>query len=112
MRFDSEIIEIHAGNAKTTTRRTVPILPSLRAWLEKVLADGHPRSGPVCSFANVTDQIVSLLTKINRQRTEDGGRSSEVGLTTSWAKEEMRGLIDAVKPKALRERLLKVRAKW
>jgi hypothetical protein len=27
-------------------------------------------------------------------------------------KEEMRGLIDAVKPKALRERLLKVWAKW
>jgi integrase len=73
LRFDAEIIEIHAGNAKTATRRTVPILPNLRAWLEKALADGHHESGPVCPFANVTDQIVSLLTKINKARSAECG---------------------------------------
>jgi len=73
VRFDAEIIEIHAGNAKTATRRTVPILPNLRAWLWK-----HKQaSGPLCPFSNVTDQIVSLLTKINRQRSEDRGQKSE-----------------------------------
>jgi integrase len=66
VRFDAGIIEIHAGNAKTATRRTVPILPNLRAWLWK----HKEASGPVCSFLNVTDQIVSLLTKINNARAE------------------------------------------
>jgi integrase len=74
VRFDAGIIEIHAGNAKTATRRTVPILPNLKAWLEK-----HKKeSGPVCQFANVTDQIVSLLTKINHKRREAAGEGEEV----------------------------------
>jgi integrase len=74
VRFDAEIIEIHAGNAKTATRRTVPILPNLRVWLEK----HKQESGPVCSFANVTDQIVSLLTKINKARKEAAREGEEV----------------------------------
>jgi integrase len=66
VRFDAGIIEIHAGNAKTATRRTVPILPNLRAWL----VEHKQEAGPVCGFANVTDQIVSLVTKINHRREE------------------------------------------
>jgi integrase len=78
VRFDAGIIEIHAGNAKTATRRTVPILPNLRGWLDLAVGqlaegkaaakDGGAPSGPVCPFSNVTDQIVSLLTKINHKR--------------------------------------------
>ena len=82
VRFDAGIIEIHAGNAKTATRRTVPILPNLRAWLlaHRHNEDGTEKSGPVCPFSNVTDQIVSLLTKINKvRRAEASGQKSEDG---------------------------------
>jgi hypothetical protein len=64
----------------TPFRRTVPILPNLRAWLDLAVSklaerdaaakDGGAPSGPVCPFSNVTDQIVSLLTKINHKRAE------------------------------------------
>jgi integrase len=81
VRFDAGIIEIHAGNAKTATRRTVPILPNLRAWLELALSklpEEQRKSGPVCPFANVTDQIVSLLTKINHKRADGTPDGQEV----------------------------------
>lgn len=87
VRFDAGIIEIHAGNAKTATRRTVPILPNLKLWLEQAPADGKQRSGPVCPFANVTDQIVSLLTKINKQRAEDSGALGERALPSEGHQE-------------------------
>jgi integrase len=93
VRFDAGIIEIHAGNAKTATRRTVPILPNLKLWLESFLAesplaDGGQRSGPVCSFANVTDQIVSMVTKINRKRVEKLKGPSRTGQESGRLKAE------------------------
>jgi integrase len=75
VRFGARIIEVHAGNAKTATRRTVPILPNLRAWLR----DHREESGPVCPFANVTDQLVSLVTKINKVRSAKCGMRNGTG---------------------------------
>jgi hypothetical protein len=48
----------------------VPTLSNFKAWLEKYKQEG----GPVCQFANVTLQIVSLLTKINHKRNEAKGK--------------------------------------
>jgi hypothetical protein len=48
------------------------------------------------------------LLSYGSQRTEDGGPRAE----GKSPKQEMREVIDEVKPKALRERLLKVWAKW
>jgi integrase len=49
-------IEVKAEKAKTDTRRLVPIPPNLAAWLN----DCRKKSGPVCPFKNVVNQLVKL----------------------------------------------------
>jgi integrase len=55
-------IEVKAEKAKTDTRRLVPIQPNLKAWLE----DCAKKSGPVCPFKNVVNQLMKLVAKINK----------------------------------------------
>lgn len=56
VKFDRGHVEITAGKAKTASRRLVPILPALRAWLETHRKD----EGPVVPFANMAKQVVAL----------------------------------------------------
>jgi integrase len=49
-------IEVKAETAKTEVRRLVPIKPNLAAWLKECAK----KSGPVCPFANVVNQLVKL----------------------------------------------------
>ena len=58
------IIEIRAGAAKTASRRVVPILPNLAAWLKPHWKE----AGPVCSFANMVDQFKDMTRKVNLAR--------------------------------------------
>ena len=58
------IIEIRAGAAKTASRRVVPILPNLAAWLKPHFKE----AGPVCSFANMVDQFKDMTRKVNLAR--------------------------------------------
>ncbi|HLH53413.1 MAG TPA: site-specific integrase, partial [Verrucomicrobiae bacterium] len=74
IRMKAGIIEIRAAKAKTASRRTVPIVPTLKKWL-KVLADrrhadgsfrtGTIESGPVCEFGNLTEQFEILVNAVN-----------------------------------------------
>ena len=58
------IIEIRAGAAKTASRRVVPILPNMAAWLKPHWKE----AGPVCSFANMVDQFKDMTRKVNLAR--------------------------------------------
>ena len=58
------IIEIRAGTAKTASRRVIPILPNLAAWLKPHWKE----AGPVCSFTNMVDQFKDMTRKVNLAR--------------------------------------------
>ena len=55
-------IEVKAEKAKTDVRRLVPIPPNLKAWLN----DCRKKSGPVCPFKNVVNQLMKLVARINK----------------------------------------------
>jgi integrase len=69
--FDSGLIEVHAKNSKTATRRLVTIHPNLRAWL----APYEAMSGSVCP--------VNLQRKLNEDR-------ERAGLLGSWPQNALR----------------------
>ncbi len=58
------IIEIKAGAAKTASRRVIPILPNLAAWLKPYWKE----AGPVCSFTNMVDQFRDMTRAVNQAR--------------------------------------------
>ena len=62
--FDAGIIEIRAAKAKTASRRTLPILDNLRAWLRRY----RQESGPMCVYLNMASEIGSLVQTINEAR--------------------------------------------
>jgi len=62
--FDAGIIEIRAAKAKTASRRTLPILDNLRAWLLR----HRQETGPVCIYLNMASEIESLVRAINGAR--------------------------------------------
>jgi integrase len=64
IRFDDGIIEIHAGKAKTASRRTVPILDNLRQWL----MPHRKAEGLVCAYRNMAFEIDELVKRINKAR--------------------------------------------
>ncbi len=59
IRFESKYIEVTADNAKTASRRLVPIQPNLLAWL----APYRDRDGFVCVHANMTKQVMNASDK-------------------------------------------------
>ncbi len=71
IRMKAGIIEIRAAKAKTASRRTVPIVPTLKRWL-KVLENDHEASGPVCEFGNLTEQFEILVDAVNKARGPGG----------------------------------------
>jgi len=64
IQFDAGIIEIRAAKAKTASRRTVPILDNLRAWLLL----HRQEAGPVCAYLDMGSEIESLVRTINEAR--------------------------------------------
>ena len=64
IQFDAGIIEIRAAKAKTASRRTVPILENLRAWLLPYCQE----VGLVCGGLDTKNEIPALVQKINEAR--------------------------------------------
>jgi integrase len=60
--LEDGFIEVKAEKAKTDTRRLVPIKPNLAAWLK----DCRKKSGPVCPFRNLVNQLMRLVATINK----------------------------------------------
>ena len=73
--FDARIIEIRAAKAKTASRRTVPILDNLRAWL----LSQRQEVGPVCIYLNMASEIESLVHAINTARRAAWSEAKGVG---------------------------------
>lgn len=78
------IIEIRAAKAKTASRRTIPIVPSLKAWLlaqgdrtEREALRTGTRSGPVCPFLDFTRQLLKLAATVNEARVLAGRVSKD-----------------------------------
>ena len=64
IQFDAGIIEIRAAKAKTASRRTVPILDNLRAWLWR----RRQEAGAVCGGLDTKNEIPALVQIINEAR--------------------------------------------
>lgn len=75
IQFEAGIIEIRAKMAKTASRRTIPLLDNLRAWLELHQAPG----GPVCRYLNVASEIDDLVRRINEARRAVWAKANGVG---------------------------------
>jgi integrase len=71
----ASIIEIRAGAAKTASRRVIPILPNLAAWLKAHWKE----AGPVCSFTNMVDQFKDMTRKVNQARRAAWAKAKGVG---------------------------------
>lgn len=87
------IIEIKAGAAKTASRRVIPILPNLAAWLKPHWKE----AGPVCSFTNMVDQFRDMTRAVNQARRAAWAKAKDVGAealkqaderAAKWRKEE------------------------
>ena len=72
---EASIIEIRAGAAKTASRRVIPILPNLAAWLKPHWKE----AGPVCSFTNMVDQFKDMTRKVNQARRAAWAKAKGVG---------------------------------
>jgi integrase len=75
-------IEVKAEKSKTDTRRLVPIKPNLAAWLKECAK----KSGPVCPFANVVNQLMKLVAAVN-EALPDGTPDKE---KMHWKKNALR----------------------
>ncbi len=68
LRFDDGLVELHAAKAKTASRRTVPLLDCLRAWLLPC----RKASGLVCKYRDMAYEISHLVQRINTERQKRG----------------------------------------
>jgi integrase len=79
--FDAGIIEIKAAKAKTASRRTIPILDNLRAWL---VPYAQP-SGPVCKHRNMAFELAELVRHMNQALNEE-----QANRTVKWRHNALR----------------------
>jgi integrase len=84
IQMDHDLIEIRAGKAKTASRRVIPILPNLKAWLK----DHRKTSGPVCSYANMGDEILDAVRRVNTARRAAWAKAHRVGKQSLLEAEE------------------------
>lgn len=96
IRFDDGIVEIRAAKAKTASRRTVPIVDCLKAWL----MPRRQASGLVCPYRKVVEEIQEMVRSINKDRRAAWAQMNGVSA---------RALKDA--DARARERLAKAKAK-
>lgn len=66
IRLAEDLIEIRAAKAKTASRRTIPIVPALKAWLEPMAK----KEGAVCGYQNVSNVLQEVVKEINLKRAE------------------------------------------
>jgi integrase len=66
VRLDDGFIEIKESKAKTASRRLVPILPNLKAWL----APHRQAEGKVCEYANISKQLMWLAEGVDAKLKE------------------------------------------
>lgn len=85
IQLEHDLIEIRAANAKTASRRMIPITPNLKEWLTPLKEE---ESGRVCGFANTPDQIESVLTKVNRARRAAWASAKGIGQEALMAAEK------------------------
>ena len=78
LKRDGDLIEIRAAKAKTASRRVIPILPNLRAWL----APYWQSSGAVCDYLDITKQFAELTKRVNERRDWLGSRSAVLAMLT------------------------------
>ena len=64
--LDAGIVEVRAAKAKTASRRMVPLLDNLRAWLMPHRQPG----GPVCVYRNMASEINRLVVNINNEKLD------------------------------------------
>jgi integrase len=64
IQLEHDLIEIRAADAKTASRRTVPIQPNLKVWLEAC----KDKEGLVCPYATPSNAIQDLVATINKAR--------------------------------------------
>ena len=69
------MIEVHAKNAKTASRRMIPVVPNLNEWLMKY----REETGPVCDYSNVGFALHKLTKGINEARR--AGWAKKHGIT-------------------------------
>ena len=81
----AEIIEIKAGTAKTASRRVIPILPNLTAWLKPHWSE----SGEICSYANMVLQFVELTRRMNEKRRAAWAKANSVSAKVLKAAEKV-----------------------
>jgi integrase len=64
IRLEDGLIEIRAKNAKTASRRMIPVVPNLKEWLVKY----RKETGPVCDYGNMGFALHKLTRGINEAR--------------------------------------------
>lgn len=62
VRLDDSFIEVKASKAKTASRRLVPIQDNLKRWLMPL----RKSSGAVCSYANMSKQLLWLAEAVDK----------------------------------------------
>ena len=85
--FDAGIIEIRAAKAKTASRRTVPILDNLRAWLR----GRHREVGLVCGGLDPKNEIPALVQTINESRRAVWAKANRVSAESLKESENLAG---------------------
>lgn len=62
--LEDGVIELRAAKAKTASRRTVPVLPNLREWLQ----EHREESGLVVAHRNVAFELHMIVKRANQAR--------------------------------------------
>jgi integrase len=89
-------IEVTAANAKTRSRRLVPISANLNAWLQPY----HRPSGRVAGYANCAKQLLRLVEEINAADADSAAPKlawKRNGLRHSFVSYRMGEIHDAAK---------------
>ena len=73
--FDKGLIDIRARKSKTASRRIVPLLDNLRAWLEP----RRKADEPLCYYNNMTSEFNRLVRKVNNARRAAWAETNGIG---------------------------------
>jgi integrase len=70
VKFDAGTIELKRTKTKTRFRRLIPIQPNLREWL----APYAKNSGPICTYKNMSEELMYLAKQIREKEKATKGR--------------------------------------
>ena len=73
--LDGDFVEIRAANAKTASRRIIPISDNLKAWLQPY----REEEGLICKQENMANEIRLTVRTMNQERRADWARKNAVG---------------------------------